>query len=94
MTEDLCHEPEGNISVLRMELMYSFWTGTNYDEICEFIGYFPVLACWNSKPYIAIHTLEGDHYAFIGDWIIRGIKGEFYPCKPDIFEKTYEEVSM
>ena len=34
-------------------------------------------------------TLEGDHYAFIGDWIIRGIKGECYPCKPDIFEKTY-----
>lgn len=34
-------------------------------------------------------TLEVDHYAFIGDWIIRGIKGECYPCKPDIFEKTY-----
>lgn len=40
-----------------------------------------------------IKTLEGDHYTFIGDWIIRGIKGEFYTCKPDIFEKTYEEVS-
>ena len=32
-----------------------------------------------------IKTLEGDHYAFIDDWIIRGIKGECYPCKPDIF---------
>ena len=35
--------------------------GTNYDEIHEFIGYFPVLACLNSKPYITINTLEGDH---------------------------------
>lgn len=52
-----------------------------------------MLACWNSKPYITINTFEGEHYAFIGDLIIRGIKGKFYPCKPDIFEKTYEEVS-
>jgi hypothetical protein len=39
-----------------------------------------------------IHTLEGDHLANYGDWIIRGVKGEFYPCKPDIFEQTYELV--
>lgn len=37
-----------------------------------------------------IHTLEGDLTASVGDWIIKGIKGEFYPCKPDIFEATYE----
>lgn len=37
-----------------------------------------------------IHTLEGVMTAEIGDWIIRGVKGEFYPCKPDIFEATYE----
>lgn len=42
--------------------------------------------------YLTIHTLEGDHRADIGDFIIKGIKGEFYPCKPDIFEKTYERV--
>lgn len=42
---------------------------------------------------IEIITLEGNHIARIGDWIIRGIKGEFYPCKPDIFEATYEEVT-
>jgi len=40
-----------------------------------------------------IHTLEGDLHASPGDWIIRGVKGEFYPCKPDIFAATYEEVS-
>lgn len=41
---------------------------------------------------LLISTLEGQHQASYGDWIIRGIKGEFYPCKPDIFEATYEEV--
>jgi hypothetical protein len=39
-----------------------------------------------------ITTLEGVHIANIGDFIIRGVKGEFYPCKPDIFETTYEKV--
>lgn len=37
-----------------------------------------------------IPTLEGDHTATEGDYIIKGIKGEFYPCKPDIFEQSYE----
>ena len=40
--------------------------------------------------YIAIDTLEGTMRADGGDWIIRGVKGEFYPCKPDIFEATYD----
>ena len=39
---------------------------------------------------ILIKTLEGTMRADIGDWIIRGVKGEFYPCKPDIFAATYE----
>jgi len=39
---------------------------------------------------VIIPTLEGDHLANIHDWIIKGVKGEFYPCKPDIFEMTYE----
>ena len=37
-----------------------------------------------------IETLEGKHIVSENDWIIRGVKGEFYPCKPDIFEMTYE----
>ena len=41
---------------------------------------------------LTIMTLEGQMIARPGDWIIRGIKGEFYPCKPDIFEQTYEHV--
>lgn len=39
-----------------------------------------------------IRTLEGDHIGNVGDYIIRGVKGELYPCKPDIFEHTYEVV--
>lgn len=42
--------------------------------------------------HITICTLEGDMRADLGDWIIRGVQGEFYPCKPDIFEATYEPV--
>ena len=41
---------------------------------------------------IEIHTLEGDMRARVGDWIIKGVQGEFYPCKPDIFAATYELV--
>lgn len=41
---------------------------------------------------VTIKTLEGDMKAMPGDYIIKGVNGEFYPCKPDIFDKTYEEV--
>jgi hypothetical protein len=43
---------------------------------------------------IVIPTLEGDHLARIGDYIIKGVKGEFYPCKPDIFHMTYEAADI
>jgi hypothetical protein len=43
--------------------------------------------------HMLIPTLEGEMRADIGDWIIKGVGGEFYPCKPDIFEKTYEKVN-
>jgi hypothetical protein len=41
---------------------------------------------------LKIFTLEGNMKAEFGDWVIRGVQGEFYPCKPDIFEATYEPV--
>jgi hypothetical protein len=41
---------------------------------------------------VLIHTIEGDMLASVGSYIIRGVKGEFYPCKPDIFAATYERV--
>lgn len=44
-------------------------------------------------PWLCIKTLEGQMKATVGDWIIKGVKGEIYPCKPDIFEMTYEPVT-
>ena len=44
------------------------------------------------EPLIAIETLEGTMLASSGDWIIRGVQGEFYPCRDDIFRQTYEAV--
>lgn len=50
------------------------------------VVYDPVELC------VYIKTLEGEMRGDVNDWIIRGVKGELYPCKPDIFEATYEEV--
>ncbi|CGF05856.1 hypothetical protein [Streptococcus pneumoniae] len=63
--------------------------GSNYEEIREFIG--ENTLC--SDLSIVISTLEGDMVAQKGDYIIKGVQGEFYPCKPDIFNATYEVVS-
>jgi hypothetical protein len=65
------------------------WTGENFDEIKEFVG--ESLFGWEPETVnLEIHTLEGKHLASKGDWIIKGVKGEFYPCKPDIFALTYD----
>jgi len=58
-------------------------------------GYTPVAAGVTIDPadgLMAIRTLEGDMKVSLGDWVIRGVQGEFYPCKPDIFAATYEAV--
>ena len=47
----------------------------------------------NGVSGLTIQTLEGNHEANWGDWIIKGVEGEFYPCKPSIFEQTYEPVA-
>lgn len=67
------------------------WTGDNVDEIMNFMGDNPpVFDYWNR---ITIQTLEGEMKASVGSWIIRGPKGEYYPCRQDIFEETYEQIS-
>ena len=48
----------------------------------------------DGEPTLVIQTLEGDMTVSLGDWIIKGVCGEFYPCKPDVFEATYEPVLM
>lgn len=74
------------------------WTQTNVQEIENFAGdaaKFETKVSDNgtgsssSCTVLTIHTLEGDMRADFGDYIIKGVKGEFYPCKPDIFEQTY-----
>ena len=52
----------------------------------------PIKYDYQHSPNCFIETLEGNMYISDGDFIIKGIGGEFYPCKPDIFEQTYEEV--
>ena len=73
------------------------WTGINLEEIKSFVGDsldYNYKTNWDSSDLsnieVKIKTLEGDHIASIGDYIIKGVNGEFYPCKPDIFKKTYE----
>ena len=71
-------------------------TKSNWNAISDFLG----MESWRQGKWwanplenkVGIVTLEGTMVADAGDWIIRGVKGDFYPCKPDIFEATYEPV--
>lgn len=63
------------------------YTGANLPEIIAFMGDCQPKPC---KQGFLISTLEGDMHASAGDWIIRGVVGEYYACKPDIFAMTYE----
>ena len=53
-----------------------------------------IVEAYQTEKELDIETLEGTMHANIGDWIITGVNGEKYPCKPDIFEKTYERYEM
>lgn len=78
------------------------WTGKNLAEVLEFTGksprfdeWFDSFSCYSkhvvdSGNKFKIFTLEGVMTADVGDWVIRGVRGEHYPCKPDIFAETYE----
>ena len=67
---------------------------TKLEELSRFIDNQDLRVSYKEPktPKLIIETLEGEMQASIGDYIIKGVNGEFYPCKPDIFEKTYEEV--
>lgn len=81
--------------------------GANYEECYKFMykepkrkiigerpgGLYTIIK-YDSENKIEIETLEGTMTASVGDYIIKGVNGEFYPCKPDIFDKTYEEVKV
>ena len=79
------------------------WTGENLLQVVRFMGQEVNMECsvtsekWHLYTNIVhsnglkISTLEGEMNADIGDYIIKGVKGEYYPCKPDVFELTYED---
>ena len=69
-------------------------TRENFAEVGEWAG---VKECWGLDapiPALFIDTLEGRMRASLGWWIIKGVKDEFYPCAPDIFEATYEPMAV
>lgn len=78
------------------------YNNLNREEIETFVGKKLTQQLESETAYLAgmgspkfsliIETLEGNHKAMPNDYIIKGVHGEFYPCKPDIFEKTYEKV--
>ena len=66
----------------------AIWQGVNDRKIILHLG------SMNGRAtgHVVVKTLEGEMRGEVGDWIIRGVNGEFYPCKPDIFAKTYDPV--
>lgn len=69
------------------------WTGDNVNELWDVFGAENIYGPTEKNPdWLIITTLEGDMRANVGDWIIRGVMGELYPCKPDVFAETYEPV--
>ena len=66
------------------------YTGANHDEVDAFVAISPRATTWVPDHGLRIDTLEGSMMCDVGDWIIRGVQGEIYPCKPDIFAATYE----
>lgn len=66
-------------------------TREDFHDVAKWAG---ISECWGldaPTPALHIPTLEGLMLAKLGDWVICGVQGEFYPCKPDIFAATYEE---
>jgi hypothetical protein len=70
-------------------IQYNWFTK---NDVREFVGQDNFLSNWPDTVHW-IKTLEGKMMISEGDYVIKGIQGEFYPCKPDIFEQTYEKVS-
>lgn len=83
------------VVVSKRQCKYGVHEETNSGEIAQWMGKITQQATVpdgskTGRKELVISTLEGDMRAQLGDWIIKGVNGEFYPCKPDIFEKTYD----
>lgn len=68
------------------------FTGSNYRQVFDFFKRYFAITSRDEKDCLVVETLEGEHIASPGDYIIKGVAGELYPCKPDILAKTYELV--
>ena len=70
------------------------WTGYNFDEIAEFVKEQPLTLYKNNfgLTKLLIETPKEDICVEVGDYIIQGVHGEYYSCKPDIFTETYAEI--
>jgi hypothetical protein len=73
------------VTPLRVEQIPEEDGAAREDGVCRYCGREMAVHGW-------VNTLEGGHIVCPGDWIIKGVKGEFYACKPDVFAETYEEV--
>ena len=76
-----------------VEIDAMLWTGSNAGKICEFMKV--TMVAWDSLlsgGTLYLNTLEGTMEAEAGDWIVRGLNGQFYPCKPEVFTMTYVPV--
>lgn len=76
-----CFKYDGDLINSKGEYYVPDWAAKAYEDGTIF---------FKDQGEMYIKTLEGDHHASVGDYIIRGVNGELYPCKPDIFEKTYD----
>ena len=83
---------------LTKELALRYFNQPDNERVFRIFDKFDINGSYHLKDqtvadaYITIETLEGRMRCNLNDWVIKGINGEFYPCKPDIFEKTYELV--
>jgi hypothetical protein len=76
-----------------VEVEAMFFNEKKAKEVSDWCNGLLICRGENTEPFIQIMTLEGMMTARLGDYIIKGVHGEFYPCAPAIFEKTYEVIS-
>lgn len=87
----MSRELKGKATKKPVTINYCIWDGENIQDVFDFCeGNAHMENTCESGAQMVIKTLEGQHIATIGDYIIQGVAGEYYPCKPDIFAKTYD----
>lgn len=81
-------EANNEVGSPHMDALVEWMNSCSPQEFSRLLG----KIAWHDRTAIYIRTFEGIMTASCGDWIIRGVKGEFYPCTPDVFDASYEEI--